>query len=114
MAEVGEGGRAAAAFLWSRRGGGHYKLLCPPDEEEVQGAGEKDRERTDVEKVEKEVEMVRGGEVAEDQGQEVGKRDRRRSECGRTCSRCIYRVEARGGGTGGKSVPYGNEGRGEG
>ena len=35
MAEVGEGRRTAAALLWSRRGGGDYELLWPPEEEVV-------------------------------------------------------------------------------
>ena len=30
MVEVGEGGQAAAALLWSRQGRGHYELLWPP------------------------------------------------------------------------------------
>ena len=36
MAEVGEGKWTAAALLWSRRGGGHYELLGPPEEEEAE------------------------------------------------------------------------------
>ena len=40
MAEVGEGKRMAAALLWSRRGGGHYELLWPPEEEEGEAVAE--------------------------------------------------------------------------
>ena len=69
MAEVGEGGRAAAALLWSRRGGVHYELLWPPEEEEEEEIGEGDeREKTDVEEVAMEIELVTGGEIAEHQG----------------------------------------------
>ena len=66
---VGEGGRAAAALLWSRWGRGHYQLLWPPEEGEEQEKGEGDkRGTTDVEEVAMEVESVTGGEIAEDQG----------------------------------------------
>ena len=69
MAEVGEGGRAAASLLWSRPGGGHYELLWPPEEEEVEEAGEGDgREKADMEEGEMEVESVTGGGEDEDQG----------------------------------------------
>ena len=59
MAEVGEGGRAAAALLLSRWGGGHYKPLWPPegDEEKEKGEGDK-RETTKVEEVAMEVQLV--------------------------------------------------------
>ena len=40
MAEVGEGKRIAAALLWSRRGGGHYELLWPPEEEDAEAEAE--------------------------------------------------------------------------
>ena len=57
--EVGEGGRAAAELLWSRRRGGHYQLLWPPEgegnEDEVEGDK---RETTDVDEVELGVELV--------------------------------------------------------
>ena len=69
MAAVGEGGREAAALLWSRGGGVHYELLQPPEDEQEEETGEGDeRERTDLEEVGIEVELVTGGEVAEDQG----------------------------------------------
>ena len=65
MVEVEEGGRAAAALLWSRQGGGHYELLWPPEEEGGENEVEGDnRETTDVEEVELEVEMVTGGDTA--------------------------------------------------
>ena len=58
MAEMAEGRRTAVALLWSRRGGGHYEVLWPPEEEELAEAGEGDgSELTDVEKVGLEVEL---------------------------------------------------------
>ena len=63
MAEVGEGRRTAAALLWSRRGGGHYELLWPTEEEEVAEAGEGDgSESTDVEEIRLEVELEAEGQ----------------------------------------------------
>ena len=40
VAEVGEGKQTAAALLWSRRGGEHYELLWPPEEEEAEAVAE--------------------------------------------------------------------------
>ena len=72
MAEVGEGGRAAAALLWSRQAGRHYELLWRPEEEEEEETGEGDeREKTDVEEVGIEMELVTGGEVEGDHGTRV-------------------------------------------
>ena len=52
MAELGEGKRTAGALLWSRRGGSHYELLWPPEEEEVAEAEKGDgNESAGVEEV---------------------------------------------------------------
>ena len=62
MAEVGEGKRTAAALPCSKRGGGHYELLWPPEEEEVAEAGEGDgNESAGNEEVELEVEVEEEG-----------------------------------------------------
>ena len=67
MAEVGDGKRTAASLLWSRRGGRHYELLWPPEEEAVAEAEEGDgNESADREEVELEVEVEE-----EDQGSGV-------------------------------------------
>ena len=66
MAEVGEGKRTAAALLWSRRGGGHYELLWPPEEEEAEAVGDAEEgdanESAGVEEVELEVEVEEEGQ----------------------------------------------------
>ena len=63
MAEAGEGRWTAAALLWSRRGGGHFELLWPPEEEDVVEAGEGDGSETeDVEEVGLEVELEAEGQ----------------------------------------------------
>ena len=63
MAEVGEGGRAAAALLWSRGGGGHYGLLQRPEDEQEEETGEgHEREKTDLEEMAIEMELVTGRE----------------------------------------------------
>ena len=58
MAEVGDGRRTAAVLLCIRRGGEHYELLWPPEEEEVAEAEEGDGSKAaDVEEVGLEVEV---------------------------------------------------------
>ena len=48
MAEVGGRKRTAAALLWSRQGGGHYELLCPPGEEDAEAVAGADTEEGTV------------------------------------------------------------------
>ena len=66
MAEVGEGKRTAALLLWSRRGGGHYELLWPPEEEEAEAVAEAEEgegnESAGEEEVELEVEVEEEGQ----------------------------------------------------
>ena len=69
MAEVGEGKRTAAALLWSRRGGGHYELLWPPEEEDAEAVAEADEGDGTESKGDAEVTMEE--ELAED-GPEKG------------------------------------------
>ena len=69
MAEAGEGGRGAAALLWSRRRGGHQDLLWQQEEGDAEEAWQRDEsEKISVEEMEMEVEMVTGGGAAQDQG----------------------------------------------
>ena len=69
MAEVGEGGRRAAVLLWSRREGGH-SCCCSHQKRRRRRrqGGKEEREKTGVEEVEMEVELVTREEPAEDQG----------------------------------------------
>ena len=69
MAEVGEGKRTAGAPLWSRRGGGHYELLWPQEEEEAEAVAE--AEEGDRAESKGEVEEALEVELAEE-GQEKG------------------------------------------
>ena len=113
MREVGEGGRAAAALLWSRRGGGHYELLWPAEREGEGEEVERDkRETTDMEEVGLEVESVTGGELEEDQGT----RGRPGAQEEERVWQDVQQVLIQGGGgqcgsTRGKSVPCENEER---
>ena len=76
MADVGEGRQTAAALLWSRRGGGHYELRWPPEEEEVAEAGEGDRSETaEVEEVALEVKFEAEGQGLE--GRQGGQAEER-------------------------------------
>ena len=77
MAEVGEGKRTAAALLWSRRGGGHYKLLWPPGEEDAEAVAGADTEEGTESKGDAEVTMEE--ELAEE-GPEKGGGERERTE----------------------------------
>ena len=69
MAEVGEGKLTAAVLLWSRRGGGHFELLWPPEEEEAEAVAEAEEgdgtESTGEEEEALEVELA-------EEGQETG------------------------------------------
>ena len=78
MAEVGEGKRTAAALrLWSRRGGGHYELLWPPEEEEAEAVAEAEEE--DGTESKGEAEKIMEEELAEE-GPEKGGGGRGRTE----------------------------------
>ena len=98
MAEVGEGKRAAAAPLWSRRGEGHYELLWPPEEEEAEAVAEAEEEVGAESKGEEEMamEVVLAEEGPEKGG---GKEGGRRSKCGRMCIKYRSRGGVTGGGT---------------
>ena len=97
MAHVGEWRRVAAALLWSRRGGGQYELLWPPEEEEEDQTGEGDeREKADVEEVGMEVELLKGGEIAEQQGT----RGRTGGEDDEPVSQDVQQVQIQSGGVG--------------
>ena len=77
MAEVGEGKPTVAALMWSRRGGGHYELLWPPEEEEAEGVAEAEEE--DGAESKGEEEMAMEVELAEE-GPEKGGGERGRTE----------------------------------
>ena len=92
MAEVGEGGRAAATLLWSSRGGGHYEPLWPLEEEEVAGGGQGDGSETaDVEEVELEVELEAEG---------PGSRGRQGGQAEERVWQDVHQVQIQGGGAG--------------
>ena len=66
MAEVGERKRTAALLLWSQRGGRHYELLWPREEEEAEAVAEAEEgdgtKSAGEEEVELEVELVEEGQ----------------------------------------------------
>ena len=109
MAEVGEGKRTAAALLWSRRGGGHYDLLWPLEEEEAEAVAEAEEEDGAESKGEAEMTMEEelAGEGPEKGG---GKEGARRNKCGRKCIKYRSRGGVRRGGTRDKRVPGGRGG----
>ena len=78
MAEVGEGKGTAAALLWSRRGGAHYKLLWPPRGRGSRGSSGSRRRRRD--RVERRSGNDNGGGVGRRRSGEGGGGGRERTE----------------------------------
>ena len=107
MAEAGEGRRAAAALLWSRRGGG--PLSCCGRQKRNrwrgQGKGLGARRRT------WRMWSWRWSWKRRARGREVGKGDKPRGECGRMCTKFRSRRLVRHGRTTSQRVTCGREGR---
>ena len=109
MAEVGEGRRTAAALPWSRRGGGHYKLLWPPGEEDAEAVAEADEE--DGTESKGDVVVTMEEDLAEEGPEKGGGGvSGQRSTRGGMCIKYRSRRGVRGGGTRDKRVPGGRGG----
>ena len=63
MAELGEEKPTAAALLWSRRGGGHFQVLWPPEKEDAEAEAEPEEGDGNESAGEEEVELEVGVKV---------------------------------------------------